>query len=162
MSAAAGRTVVFASYRPRNEALPLAGGAAGRPLEHRGGSGDVLRRSLGLITLGWFFGSVWQTATISGSPMTIFVKGLNGSQLQFGILAALPYVASLLSLPASLLIERTGQRKKVFLAGLYLQRLLWFPIALAPLWLISRYGAKAANEALAMFLMLVFVMHACG
>ena len=153
------RTFVLSSYRPRNEALPLSGGAAGRP--HESGSG-VLRRSLGLITLGWFFGSVWQTAALSGSPLTIFVKGLNGSPLQFGILAALPYVASLLSLPASLLIERTGQRKKIFLSALYFQRLLWFPIALVPMWLVGRYGAAGTAQALGVFLLLVFVMHACG
>ena len=154
-----GRTLVFSTYRPRNEALPLSGGAAGRP--HEAGSG-ALRRSLELITLGWFFGSVWQTAALSGSPLTIFAKGLHGAPLQFGILAALPYVASLLSLPASLLIERTGQRKKIFLASLYFQRLLWFPIALIPMWLVGRYGAAGAGQALAVFLGLLFVMHACG
>ena len=119
------------------------------------------RRSLELITLGWFFGSVWLTAT-TGSPTTVFLKGLGATPFQFGVVAALPFIASLLSLPASLLIERTGERKKVFLYGLYLQRLLWFPIALLPLWLVSWYGDAGAAGAMKIFLLLMLIMHAAG
>ena len=123
--------------------------------------GWTARRSMELITLGWFFGSVWLTAT-TGSPTTVFLKELNATPFQFGIVAALPFVASLLSLPASLLIERTGERKKIFLYGLYLQRLLWFPIALLPLWLVSHYGSHGAPGAMRIFLVLMFIMHAAG
>lgn len=113
------------------------------------------------ITLGWLFGSVWLTAT-TGSPTTVFLKELNASPFQFGVVAALPFIASLLSLPASLLTERTGARKKIFLYGLYFQRLLWFPIALAPLWLVSQYGAHGNPGAMSIFLLLMFIMHAAG
>ena len=119
------------------------------------------RRSMELITLGWFFGSVWLTAT-TGSPTTVFLKELDASPFQFGVVAALPFIASLLSLPASLLIERTGARKKIFLYTLYFQRLLWFPIALLPLWLVSRYGTHGMAGAMRIFLLLVFIMHASG
>ena len=123
--------------------------------------GAAARRSMGIITLGWFFGSVWLTAT-TGSPTTVFLKELNASPFQFGVVAALPFIASLLSLPASLLIERTGARKKIFLYTLYFQRLLWFPIALVPLWLVSQYGAHAMPGAMRLFLLLMFIMHAAG
>jgi MFS family permease len=119
------------------------------------------RRSMELITLGWFFGSVWLTAT-TGSPTTVFLKGLGATHFQFGVVAALPFIASLLSLPSSLLIERTGERKKIFLYGLYFQRLLWFPIALLPLWLVSWYGEAGAPGAMKIFLLLMFIMHAAG
>ena len=119
-----------------------------------------LRRSMEIITLGWFFGCVWQTAT-TGSPTTIFLKGLHASPLHYGIFAALPFVASLLSLPASLLIERTGKRKTIFLSTLYFQRMLWFPIALVPLWLLT-HGSSGAAGAMAVFLGLMFVMHGVG
>src|SRR5262245_59496370 len=79
-----------------------------------------LRRTLGLVTLAWLFGAVWITA-VSGAPITMFAKHLGASEFQFGLLSALPFIASLLSLPASLLTERTGQRKKIFLYGLYTQ-----------------------------------------
>lgn len=118
-----------------------------------------LRRHLGIITLSWIFGAVWMTA-ISGSPVTQFMKGLGASNFQFGLFAALPFIASLVSVPASLLIERTGRRKGMFLFWLYLQRLLWFPIALVPLWIIS-HGGKATT-AMTAFMVLALVMHACG
>lgn len=122
-------------------------------------SGDGLRRALSLITLSWVFGSVWMTAT-AGAPLALFATSLKASNFEFGLLAALPFIASLLSLPASLLTERTGARKKIFLYGLHVQRLMWFPIALVPLWIVSRYGMDAVGTARGMFLILMFVMYA--
>src|SRR4051794_8882744 len=69
--------------------------------------GPRLRNALGLVTVAWVFGSVWQTAT-AGAPLTLFATSLRASQFQFGLLSALPFIASLVSMPASLLIERTG------------------------------------------------------
>src|SRR5690349_7229681 len=110
-----------------------------------------LRRSLETITLAWVFGAVWQNST-TGAPLTLFAQGLGASKFQFGLLAALPFIASLLSVPASLLIERTGRRKSVFLHGLYLQRALWFLIALAPLWMVCRWGGAASAQAVRLLL----------
>lgn len=118
-----------------------------------------MRRSLALVTVAWIFGSVWVTTT-AGAPLTLFAQALHLSRFEFGVLTALPFIASLLTLPASLLIERTGERKRIFLWGLYAQRLLWFPIALVPMWLLSHYGAKAQGLAVGAFLALVFLMHA--
>ena len=120
--------------------------------------GAELRRTLGVVTVAWMFGSVWLTAT-SGAPLTLFARGLRASEFEFGLLSALPFIASLLSLPASLAIDRTGARKKIFLWGLYLQRLLWFPIALAPVLIVKHFGIAAAGAAMGLFLVLVFIMH---
>ena len=126
---------------------------------------------MALVTLSWVFGSVWATA-IGGAPFSLFAKDLRASELQIGILAALPFLASLVSMPASLLTERTGQRKKIFLLGLYAQRLLWFPIALVPLWMVTHRaggtgaggggGASSTSSAVIVFMALIFVMHAAG
>ena len=132
-----------------------------RALDIAGCEARSARGSMQIITLGWFFGSVWLTAT-TGSPTTVFLKGLDASPFQFRVVAALPFIASLLSLPASLLIERTGARKKIFLYALYFQRLLWLPIALVPLWLVSHYGSHASAGAMRLFLVLMFIMHAAG
>ena len=118
-----------------------------------------LRQNLELVTLGWVFGSVWVTAT-AGAPLTRFATELHASPWQFGLLTAMPFLASLLSLPASLLIERTGARKQIFLGGLYFQRLLWFAIALLPLWIVCRHGFGDAPRAVFWFLLLTFLMHA--
>ena len=109
--------------------------------------GDALRRAMGLVTVAWMFGSVWLTAT-SGSPITLFAHHLRASKFEFGLLAALPFIASMISMPASLVIERTGRRKAIFLWALYIQRALWFAIAVVPVWVVSRYGFGAAAWAM--------------
>jgi len=116
-----------------------------------------VRRSLFLVSLAWAFGAIWITA-VAGTPVTNFAKSLKASEFQYGLLAALPFIASLLSFPASLLTEATGQRKRIFLWSLYPNRLLWIPIGLVPLWLIERYPG---SESIAMwtFLWLTFLMH---
>lgn len=120
-----------------------------------------LRRVMGVVTLAWMFGSVWSTTT-TGEPLTLFAQKLGASNFQFGLLAALPFVASLMSVPGSLLIESTGNRKQVFLWSFYFQRAMWFLIGLAPFWMMTRYGAASAGGALAVFLGLIFVMYAVG
>src|SRR3954452_18332481 len=136
--------------------LPLEAAAAGTAAHTQ-----IVRRSLGIVTLGCVFGSVWMNST-SGAPLTLFAKGLGATPFQFGLLSALPFIASLVSMPASLLIERTGRRKSIFLHGLYTQRLMWFVIALAPVLMVSWYGVAAAPRAMGMVLMLMFLMHAAG
>jgi len=123
-------------------------------------AGLPLRRVLGVITLAWMFGSVWFNTT-TGEPLTLFAQKLGASNFQFGLLTALPFLASLVSLPASLLIERTGDRKRVFLGSFYVQRGMWMLIALAPLWIVS-HQASASGAALGVFLWLMFLMYAAG
>jgi MFS family permease len=118
-----------------------------------------LRRVLWLVTFAWMFGAVWVTAT-SGAPLTLFAQGLRASNFEFGVLSSLPYLASLISMPAGLMTDRTGARKRIFLWGLYAQRLLWFPIAILPVWMIRHYGPPAAQSAMLLFLLLMFLMHA--
>ena len=136
--------------------------------ERRGGDGGarpvrgaVLRRSLAAGTLAWMFGNVW-FAAISGSAFTLFVKGMAASPFQFGLLTSLQYLAALVSIPASLLIERSGRRTRFFFWGHYFQRGMWFVLALAPLWVMSRYGVSAAPVALDLFVPLLFLMYAGG
>lgn len=124
-----------------------------------------MRTTLGFITLGWVFGAVWAALTnggplTGGAPLTLFARALGLSPWQFGLMAAAPFVASLISLPASLLIEWTGRRKAIFLIGLYFQRFLCFPLVLVPLWLIGT-GHGAAKWAVGVFLALNLLMY-CG
>ena len=123
--------------------------------------GPILRKSLSLVTVSWLFGAVWAT-TISGAPLTQFARSLGLGEFQFGLLSAAPYLASLISLPASLWIERSGQRKKIFFLGNYSQRLLWVPIALVPFFMLSHYGTSLAGAAAWVFLGLMFLMYALG
>jgi MFS family permease len=120
--------------------------------------GRELRKSMSLVTLAWVFGSAWAAAT-GGAALTRFAQGLGASEFQFGLLAALPFIASLLSVPAGLWTDRTGRRKGLFLYTTYTQRLLWVPIALVPIYMLQRFGAAAAME---IFLILMFLMYAVG
>lgn len=120
--------------------------------------GESLRQSLRVITIAWIFGAVWMTAT-SGAPLTLFAQELGASKFQFGLLAAMPFIASMLSLPASLLTDRTGQRKLIFLIGLYVQRALWFVIAVVPP-LMVHFKLASQGVIVWTFLALIFLMHA--
>ena len=123
--------------------------------------GAPLRRALGIVTVAWVFGSVWVTAT-AGAPLAIYARSLNASEFQFGLLSALPFIASLISMPASVLTERTGKRKRIFLCGSYINRLMWFPLALIPFWMVSTYGLASSSIAMGVFLAMMFIMHASG
>jgi MFS family permease len=123
--------------------------------------GPALRRALGTVTLAWIFGSVFATAT-AGAPLTLFATSLGASQFQFGLLSAMPFIASLVSMPASILTERTGERKRIFFFGQYPNRLLWFAIAIVPFYMVSHMGDTGFAPAMSMFLLLMFIMHSGG
>jgi MFS family permease len=127
-------------------------------LNARGVSPHSARRGLWLGTLAWVFGAVWFCAT-SGTPVTNAARSLGASEFQFGLLTALPFLASLLSLPASLLIEATGKRKGIFLIALYFQRGMWVVIALLPLAILHFGGPALTPLAMTVFLWLIYFMH---
>jgi MFS family permease len=119
-----------------------------------------LRRTLGVITISGPFWCVWYNTT-SGEPLTLFAQKLGASNFEFGLLTALPFLASLMAVPGSLLVERTGCRKLIFLLTLYAQRFLWVPIALVPLMRLNKPGSTTASP-LNVFLLLMLAMYAIG
>jgi MFS family permease len=125
-----------------------------RPVE-----GDALRSALTVTTVAWIFGNVWNL-TVTGAAFTLFARSLGATPFEMGLLSAIPYLAALVSLPASVLIERTGARKRIFFWGVYTQRAAWLIVGMAPLWLVSHYGIAAAPAALAVFIPLFFISHA--
>jgi MFS family permease len=123
--------------------------------------GQRLRSAMMAGTVAWMFGNVW-FAAISGSAFTLFARSMDASPFQFGLFTALQYLAALVSLPASLLIERTGKRKQIFFIGHYIQRSMWFVLAIVPYWIMTRYGVSHAGMALNFFIPLLFLMYASG
>ncbi|MEX0655441.1 MAG: MFS transporter [Phycisphaeraceae bacterium] len=93
-----------------------------------------LREQLAMATLAWVFGSYWLW-TISGAAMTRFGQELGMPDYAFGLLAALPFVGTLLQVPASWALERYGRRKPVFIISGVIGRLMWTVAALIPWWL---------------------------
>jgi MFS family permease len=96
--------------------------------------GPELRRSLRTITSAWIFGVMWLSC-IAGSRVTIFGRMLGFDDRHFGIMAALPYAATLGQLLAVVLSERTGLRKYQFLECALAHRALWLVVAAVPLFL---------------------------
>lgn len=94
--------------------------------------GQRLRQSLRTVTVAWMFGIVWMTC-IAGSRLTIFARMLGFNNFHFGLLAAVPFVATLGQLVATVLIERTGLTKHQFLEFATIHRLLWLAVAAVPL-----------------------------
>ena len=114
-----------------------------------------------LVTGAWLLGSVWATAT-AGAPLTELARVLGASPLTFGVIAALPFIASLAALPASVLTERIGRRKPIFLLGLGLSRVVWFLIAIVPAWLWTSGHRAAALYGLLGLLLVSHTLGNCG
>ena len=121
--------------------------------------GDALRTTLRRVTIAWMFGSVWQNIS-TGAPLTIFATQLGATNFEFGLLAAIPFLAALLSLPASLLIDRSGRRDYLFFLGLYPNRLLWIAAALLPIAIVRHFGVASSPVAVFAFLSVIFLINA--
>lgn len=73
-------------------------------------------------------------ATLTGGVfLTGFAVHLGMDELMIGLLAAMPFLATIFQLPASHLIEERGKRKKFWYTGAAIARLVWIPIILAGL-----------------------------
>lgn len=118
------------------------------------------RSALNKVTVAWMFGAVWFVA-VAGAPFTRYASALGATPWHFGLLAAMPFIATLLSLPASLFIDSSGRRKGIFMIALYTQRFVWFAIAiLPPLWFFNG-GANGPAIALYTFLSMMAISHIC-
>jgi len=91
-----------------------------------------LRRSLRTVTVAWLFGVVWLSSA-SGSHFKLLASEVGFNDFAFGLLATLPFLATLGQLLASLLIERTGLVKYQFLHCALAHRVLWLVAAVVPL-----------------------------
>lgn len=94
--------------------------------------GPELRKSLRTVTVAWMYGVVW-FACISSSHVPIFNRALGFNDFHFGLLAAMPFLATFGQLIAAIIIERTGLRKYQFLFCAIIHRALWLLVALVPL-----------------------------
>jgi len=94
--------------------------------------GDDLRRNLRFVTLAWCFGSVFFGTTM-GAIFTVFAKQLGATTVVFGVLTAIPFLATVAQLPGSWLLERVRNQRRLTLASFMTQRVLWLAVALLPL-----------------------------
>lgn len=79
-----------------------------------------------------------------GGFMAAYALALGASNLQVGILAALPPVSQIVQLPAILLVERFRARKAIAVPAWFLAQLMWLPIGCVP-FLLNTPGAAAVT-----------------
>lgn len=91
-----------------------------------------LRRSLHNIILGLTFGMAFFTI-FNGPTFNAFIRSLNGSEFLYSLLVAMPVLGGILQIAGSIILERTGKRKRVFLIAGLIHRLSMIPVALLPL-----------------------------
>ncbi len=117
-----------------------------------------LRRSLRLVTAAWALGIIWMTCT-GGSWMNSFQVMLGFSNVDFGLMTALPSIATLANLAAVVIIERTGLRKYVFIISKSISRLLWLVVALI---LVTLAGTRAGIWLVLVTVLIASVLDAIG
>lgn len=120
---------------------------------------EHLRRSLRTVTVAWMFGVVWLSC-ICGSHVKILATMLGFNDLAFGIMSAVPFIATLGQLAAASLIERTGLLKYQFIHYSVIHRLLWLAAAMVPL--ILPIPSTLAVTAFLLIMAASWVMAAMG
>jgi MFS family permease len=80
----------------------------------------------GTVSLG--FNSI----TTSGF-LAAFALALGANNLQIGILASIPFIMQIIQIPSIWLVEKLRKRKALAVATWYPAQMLWFPIALIPI-----------------------------
>jgi len=117
-----------------------------------------LRRSMRRVTAAWALGIIWMTCT-GGSWMNSFQVMLGFSNIHFGLMTALPSLATAANLVAVVYVERTGKRKGLFIATKAISRALWLVVALI---LVTLGGQPAAIWLVLLTLLVVWLLDAVG
>lgn len=85
----------------------------------------------------------------SGGFMAAYALVLGASNLEVGLLAALPFITQIAQLPAILAVERFRKRKLIQLPAMIAAHALWLPIGAVPL-LLETPGAPAVVVVIAL------------
>jgi len=93
-------------------------------------------RPLRLVFYAWLFGAFWANL-VGGAAFNRFARALGASDAAFGLLAAIPYLAAAVQLPAGFIVERVGHRKRWFLTAGLIERGSWVVLAAVP-WLLPQ------------------------
>lgn len=122
--------------------------------------GKHLRQSLRLVTVAWMWGVVWNTC-VNGDQMRSFARMLGFNDFAFGLMGAIPFIATLGQLPAAIIVEQTGLRKYLFLNSQLVSRFLWAVLALVPFVFWPGHGGSTAAVAVALVLLFItnFLAH---
>jgi MFS family permease len=93
--------------------------------------GRALRRSLHYTTLAWVFGAFWQ-ASSGGAITTELANYLGANDFVQACLTAAILVGFLMQIPGSLLTQKLGRRKGIFITWVSIHRVLYILMGLLP------------------------------
>lgn len=113
-----------------------------------------MRHSLRLVTAAWMVGVVWSIC-VGGDQMRAFAHILGFSDFAFGLMSAIPFIATLGQLPAAIIVERTGLRKYLWFNASIVSRMLWMVLAAVPL--IFWPGRQGSTTAVVLALGIIFI-----
>jgi len=69
--------------------------------------------------------------------LAAFALALGANNLQIGVLAAIPFIMQILQIPSVWIVEKIRWRKAIAVISWIPAQLLWFPIALIPLFVVT-------------------------
>lgn len=70
-----------------------------------------------------------------GSGLLIaYALGIGASNVHIGFLTSVPFIFALFQIPTVLIVEKYKVRKLIAFVSWFASRILWFPVALIPLW----------------------------
>ncbi|MBF8267719.1 MAG: transporter [Dehalococcoidia bacterium] len=87
-----------------------------------------------MLTFEGVTSTAFTSITTSGF-LAAFALALGASNFHIGVLAAIPFITQLFQIPFILLVERLRHRKAIAVTAWLAAQLLWFPIALIPVFL---------------------------
>jgi len=121
--------------------------------------GKPIRRGLNWIMGGNMFGTLHGIICAGGTAAMVGLAGeLGASDMEFGLLVALPQIAALMQLPFSMLVNKTQKRKIWLLTIGLFSRVLWMLFGFLPL-----LGDMEANAMkLYTLITLLGISSACG
>ncbi|NCC49038.1 MAG: DUF1559 domain-containing protein, partial [Clostridia bacterium] len=93
-----------------------------------------IRRSIVMMVMGNIFGNLFGVIT-NGSALTGYAEILGSNDFTFGVLTGIPLAASLMQIPAAILVSRTQKRKRYMMTYGVVSRALWLLVGLVP-WLL--------------------------
>ncbi len=94
----------------------------------------ALRKDLNLFIVAVTIGTVF-FAISGGTPFTGFAQALGLNDFMYSVLIAVPVALSLLQFINSWVLDRMRNRRKLFIVAGLIQRSLWLPVALVPLFI---------------------------
>ncbi|MFW6133330.1 MAG: MFS transporter [Planctomycetota bacterium] len=114
-----------------------------------------LRVSLRRVTVAWLLCIVFVVFCMQASHKIVFFRMVGFTDFHFGLMGALVFLPRIWQFVATVLVERSGLRKYLFIHSLLVSRLAWVAIAAVPLLLpVPSAGAVAV-------LLVVFALSQC-